>query len=93
MDAFFHAADIRNLTEKDSIEVSLVGQSESGTRTKLRTATIKAKQQRTEDLSFVFKKPTESFKLLDIEVKNPGDKTLILNMNFESSERQEVNLG
>lgn len=92
IDAYYHQAKHISLNDKSSVEVSLIAEKGSE-RTKLQTISIPGKDSGSIDFSVVFKKPAEDFKALTIDVKNKGEEIIIIDMDFKSDERQEVNLG
>lgn len=100
IDAFFHfAKGGTEVTEKQGIKITLMGE-KGKEKANISSVTIQGNNKRSVDFSAVFKKPTEKYEtlLFNVEVagkdKKGEDKdVIILNMDFASAERQEINLG
>lgn len=59
----------------------------------MQTITIPGREAGSIDFSIVFKKPTSSYNRLALDITNKGEEIIMINMQFNSGERQEVNLG
>lgn len=100
IDAFFHFAKSgTEITEKQGIIITLIGENGKDKKN-ISSVTIQGNNKRSVDFSAVFKKPTEKYEtlLFNVEIANKdkkgsGKEVIILNMDFASAERQEINLG
>jgi hypothetical protein len=93
IDAFFHVAKgEKQLSDKDGLIITLIGENGSN-KVNISNVTIEGEKSDSIDFSALFKKPTEKYENLVFTVQSTGKEILIVNMDFVSSERQEVNLG
>ena len=71
MDAYLHLAKKMEMSEKETIEISLVHQ-EGEKKTKLQTINIVGRQTYSFDFNAIFKQISSAYKKVFIEITNNG---------------------